>query len=113
MWEALVKSTGEPLYTEMGAIWMHRGGDAYVRPSLPVLDDLGSVVHKSTVAEAAKRYPQIAFNGVKSVYCERRAGALSARHACGVVRDVFVKAAGTYRTAAVKPGRIVNGRMSA
>src|SRR5437870_7963851 len=111
-WEALIKSTGEPIYTEMGALWMHRSDDAYVRSSLPVLHDLGFVVDKFTVAEAAKRYPQIDFKGVKSVYFERRAGALQARHACGVVRDAFVKAGGIYRTAEVKPGRIVDGRMS-
>jgi glycine/D-amino acid oxidase-like deaminating enzyme len=103
LWEAL----GDPsLYVETGALWMHRGDDAYVRSALPILQDLGFIVDKFTVSEAAKRYPQIDFNGVKSVYLERRAGALSARRACGVVRDAFVKAGGSYRTAAVTPGSL-------
>jgi sarcosine oxidase len=75
--------------------------------------DLGFVVDQLTIAEATRRYPQIDFDGVKSVWFERRAGALSARRACRVVCDAFTKAGGTYRTAAVKPGRIVNGSMSA
>jgi sarcosine oxidase len=112
MWEALIKSTGQPLYTEMGALWMHRGDDAYVRSSLPVLHDLGFVVDRLTVADAKRRFPAIDFKGIKSVWFERRAGALQARHACGVVRDAFVKAGGIYRTAEVRPGRIVDGRMS-
>src|SRR5205807_5977149 len=102
LWEALDPS----LYVETGALWMHRGDDAYVRSALPILEDLGFIVDKFTVSEAARRYPQIDFKGVKSVYLERRAGALSARRACGVVRDAFVKAGGTYRTAAVKPGSL-------
>ena len=112
MWDALAQSSGEKLYTEMGTLWMCREDDAYVRASLPILHDLGFPVDQFTVAEAARRYPQIDFKGVKSVWLERRAGALLARQACGVVRDAFVKAGGKYRTAQVKPGPIKNGTMS-
>jgi len=82
---------------------MHRGDDAYVRSALPILADLGFAVDQFTPAEAKKKYPQIDFSGVKSIYLERRAGALSARRACGVVRDAFVKAGGTYRVGEAKP----------
>lgn len=104
LWEQLDPS----LYTETGALWMHRGDDAYVRSSLPILHELGFPVDALTVAEAAKRYPQIDFRGVKSAYLERRAGALSARRACEVVRDAFVEAGGAYRTASAPPA--VSGR---
>ena len=113
LWEALIHSTGEPLYTEMGALWMHRGDDAYVRAAAPILHDLGFSVDRLTIDDAARRYPQIDFRGVKSVWFEKKAGALLSRRACGVVRDAFTKAGGTYRTAEVKPGRIVNGKMTA
>jgi glycine/D-amino acid oxidase-like deaminating enzyme len=109
LWEKLDPS----LYVQTGALWMHRGDDAYVRSALPILQDLGFAVDKLTIADAARRYPQIDFGGVKSVWFERRAGALSSRRACRMVRDAFDKAGGTYRTAAVKPGPIVNGAMSA
>lgn len=99
LWEKLDPS----LYTETGALWMHRGDDAYVRSSLPILNELGFIVDHLTIDDAARRYPQINFNGVKSVWLERRAGALQARRACGVVRDAFVQAGGTYRTEAVNP----------
>jgi sarcosine oxidase len=99
MWEALAPE----LYVETGALWMHRGDDAYVRSSVPSLREFGFPVDQLSIESATKTYPQIDFNGVKSVWIERRAGVLSARRACEVVRDAFVKAGGTYRTEAVKP----------
>jgi len=99
LWEQLDPS----LYTETGVLWMHRGDDAYVRSSLPILTELGFPVDHIPLADASRRYPQIDFNGVQSVWLERRAGALSARRACEVVRDAFVKAGGTYRTEVAKP----------
>lgn len=102
LWETLDPS----LYVETGALWLHRGEDAYVRSSVPILEELGFPVDKLTVADARSRYPQIDFGGVKSVWLERRAGALSARRACAAVRDAFVSAGGTYRTAHVDPKSI-------
>src|SRR5437588_3228 len=73
------------------------------------LRNLGFVVDKLTLADAKTRYPQIDFRGVKSVWLERKAGALYASRACGIVRDAFVKGGGTYRTATVEPGQVGNG----
>lgn len=112
LWKMMEAPYTEPLYVETGALWMHRGDDAYVRSSLPIMKDLGFPVDALTIAEATRRYPQISFGGIKSVWLERRAGALSARRACLAVRDAFEKAGGTYRTASVEPGPIVNDSMS-
>lgn len=112
LWDKLGVGLKDPIYVPTGALWMHRGDDAYVQAAVPILHDLGFVVDKLTVAEAKSRYPQIDFRGVKSVWFERKAGALAAARACGVVRDAFVKAGASYRTAHVEPGRIVNGSLS-
>jgi glycine/D-amino acid oxidase-like deaminating enzyme len=112
LWSS-IDSKADPLYTEMGALWMHRGDDAYVRAAVPILHDLGFAVDPMPVADAAKKYPQIDFNGVQSVWFERKAGALSSRHCCVVVRDAVEKAGGRYRQSSVKPGAIANGKMSA
>ncbi len=112
LWKKIGTSTGEQLYVETGALWMHRGDDSYVRSSLPILKDLGFVVEQLSIAEARRRYPQIEFGGVKSVWLERRAGALAAARACVVVRDAFNKAGGIYRTEHVEPGRILRGSLS-
>ncbi|HEX3579529.1 MAG TPA: FAD-dependent oxidoreductase [Thermoanaerobaculia bacterium] len=112
LWETLIAASGQPLYTETGALWMHRKDDAYVRSSVAILQELGFPVDKLTIAEAKGRYPQIDFRGVHSAWLERRAGALSARQACGVVRDAFQKAGGTYRQGRVQPGAIAGGAMT-
>ncbi|HEX2834182.1 MAG TPA: FAD-dependent oxidoreductase [Thermoanaerobaculia bacterium] len=103
LWAALDSSVDEPLYVETGALWLHRGDDAYVRSSLPVLLDLGFPLEQLELADAKKLYPQIRFDGIRSVWIERRAGALSARRACAIVRDEVEKAGGTYRIENVTP----------
>ncbi|HEX9457659.1 MAG TPA: FAD-dependent oxidoreductase, partial [Thermoanaerobaculia bacterium] len=112
LWDRIGASSSEPLYVETGALWLHRKDDSYVRSSVPILQELGFPVDQLTIADAARRYPQIDFRGVHSAWLERRAGALSARRACGVVRDVFEKAGGSYRMGRVKPGPIVSGSMT-
>jgi glycine/D-amino acid oxidase-like deaminating enzyme len=101
LWETLDPT----LYVPTGMLWMMRGDDAYVRSALPILRDLGFAVDALPVAEAARKYPQIDFRGVQSVWFEHRAGVLFARRACRAVRDAFVDAGGDYREAAVTPGR--------
>jgi len=85
------------LYLETGALWMHRGDDAYTRSSVPALAEVGFAVEQLTLDAAAKRWPQIDFRDVKTVWLEKRAGALMARRACTVVRDALQKAGGSYR----------------
>jgi len=112
LWDEIRLSTGDPLYVETGVLWMHRGDDDYVRSSLPLLESLRFPFEKLELSDAARRYPQIDFGGIKSAWLEKRAGALSAQRACVVVRDAFEKAGGTYRTASAKPGSIVSGSMT-
>lgn len=112
-WEKLDATTEEILYTETGALWLHRGDDAYVRSSVPILKELGFPLEKLTVDEARKRYPQIDYGGVQSIWLEHRAGALYARRACMAVRDAFLKNGGTFRIASARPGAIANETMTA
>lgn len=112
-WEKLAASSpSEPLYVETGALWMERGDDSYVRAALPIVRELGFPVDELKVPEAAKRYPQINFEGVRTAYFEQKAGALLARRACVVVRDTFVNEGGTYRTAEAKAGPVAKGKMT-
>jgi glycine/D-amino acid oxidase-like deaminating enzyme len=100
-WRELQASVEEPLYVDTGALWMHHGDDGYVRSSAPILAELGFPLEKLDLADAKKRYPQIAFRGVTSVWIEHTAGALFAARACAAVRDAFVRAGGTYTTAEI------------
>ena len=113
LWGELNATQKDPLYFETGALWMHRSDDSYVRAALPILHDLGFPVEKLAIADAAKRYPAIDFDGVKSAYLEHKAGALYAHRACIAVRDAFDKEGGKYKQASMKPGRIAKGSMAA
>jgi glycine/D-amino acid oxidase-like deaminating enzyme len=104
LWDALDGEVDDRLYMETGALWMHRGEDGYVRSSAPAMRELGFPLEQIELAEAAKRYPQIRFDGVRSVWLEHRAGALSARRACAVIRGEVEKAGGVYRIENVRPG---------
>lgn len=112
LWEQLDATTDETLYVETGALWMHRDSDAYVRSSAPAMHEMGFPLEQIPLGDAARRYPQIRFDGVRSVWLERRAGVLSARQSCAVVRDALVDAGGTWRTAHAMPGAIESGRMA-
>ncbi|HEX6159048.1 MAG TPA: FAD-dependent oxidoreductase, partial [Thermoanaerobaculia bacterium] len=83
LWETLDRS----LYTETGALWMFRDDDAAARSAVPILRELAMPLEEVALDEARRRYGQIDFRGVKSVWLEGRAGALYARRACAVVRD--------------------------
>ncbi|HEX7153859.1 MAG TPA: FAD-dependent oxidoreductase [Thermoanaerobaculia bacterium] len=100
-WEALDPS----LYVETGTLWMHRGDDAYVRSSAPLLEELGFPIDRLSVDAAARRWPQIDFTGVHAVWLEKRAGVLSARKACMSLRDTFVREGGTFRIAQIDPAK--------
>jgi len=113
LWPTLEVSADEPLYVETGALWLHRGDDSYVRSAVPILEELGFPVEQIALPDAKQRYPQIDLRGVKSVWLERRAGALSARRACIAARYAFEQAGGSYRTAQAEPGPMANGSMSA
>jgi len=113
MWESLAASSGTTLYAPTGALWMMRGDDAYVRAALPIVRELGFVVDELTIDDARRRWPQIKFDGVRTAYFERKAGALFSRRACNVVRDAVANEGGKYRVAAVKPGPIAKGAMHA
>jgi len=113
LWAEMDRATDERLYLETGVLWMHRNDDSYVRSSLPILEDLGFAVDQIELGEARRRYPQIDFAGIRSVWFERSGGILSAQLACVVVRDAFEKAGGRYRTAHALTSPVTNGSMAA
>ena len=106
LWADLDAFSDEPLYVETGTLWLCHNDDAYVRAAVPILHELGFPAEQIALDEAARRYPQIAFRGVKSAWLEHRAGALSAARCCIAVRRMFEKAGGTYRTERVSPDKL-------
>jgi len=101
----------EQFYTRTGVLWMITGADdSYARLSLPFLRDLNLEYEELDATSAAKRWPQISFDGVAKVYFEHEGGYLLARHACDAVVRELVKTGGAYRQVAVTSVRADAGR---
>ena len=111
-WRELERDAGLPLYRPLGALWMFAGDDAYARASMPALAELGLPVEELSPVEAGRRFPQVDFAGVRTVFVERQAGYVAARRACQVVAQALARSGGELRAAAARPGTIAAGRMT-
>lgn len=112
LWQENQQRWQAPLYHKTGALWLCSHDDAYVRQSLPIAHDLGIRIDTLELADAAKRYRQVNFEGVQQVYFEPEAGFLLARRACQVVCEQFVREGGTYVESAARPGRFEQARLA-
>lgn len=98
------------LLHENGVLWLFGKDDAFARASAEVLRGHGASFEPLSLAEAARRFPQIEFAGVRSVYLEEEAGFVFARRACEEVVRRFVDEGGAYRrAAAVAPLHVGSG----
>jgi len=109
LWTAAETEWGQRLYQPTGVLWMFSGDDGYARASLPLLAAAGLSAVELDVPAAAARFPQVAFDGVGSVFYEERAGYLFARRACRAVAAAVARAGGEVREAAAMPGIIASG----
>jgi glycine/D-amino acid oxidase-like deaminating enzyme len=76
--------------------------DSFGHASAEVLAAHGSRLDLLPVAGAARRYPRIAFDDVRSVFVEPDAGYLFARRACLAVVERLIEEGGTYFQASVR-----------
>ena len=111
LWRDAEREWGERLYHRTGALWMFRGDDGYARSARPVLAERGLGLDELTLAEARSRFPQVSFDGVRSVFYEHEAGYLPARHACRRVVEAVAAAGGEVRVAEAGPGAVDGGEM--
>jgi glycine/D-amino acid oxidase-like deaminating enzyme len=103
LWRENERRFGVSLFRPTGVLWMTGQDDAYVRDALPTVRAAGLAVEEFSLADAAKRWPQIRFDGVRRVLVEKDAGYLLARDACDAVVRAFVAAGGDYLQAEARP----------
>ena len=96
-----------------GVLWMFGQDDAFGRTSADALRSHGLRMEEISVADAARRYPQIAFSGISTVLFERDAGYLLARRACEHVVAAFVAGGGEWRQASAESPQRVDGPLGA
>ena len=102
-WRACDREWGSGLFRQTGVLWMFGAEDGFGRASAEAMRALNIPLDSLTPAEAARRFPQIAFDdSIRSVWWEPEAGYLFARRACEHVAARFVAAGGDYRPGAVR-----------
>ena len=101
LWREWNRTAGQQYYVRTGVLWLTGTDDSYVRQSLGVLREFAVDYDELQTIVAAKRWPQINFDGVKSIHFEREGGYLLARDACDAVAREVARTGGTYRQAAV------------
>jgi glycine/D-amino acid oxidase-like deaminating enzyme len=112
LWKENEERWKRKLYRRTGALWMLADEGKYVRDALPLLKDSGFPFEELSLAEAARRYPQISFTGLQWALVEKEAGFLLARQSCAVVVEGFLAEGGEYRQASVTPGVIESGSLA-
>jgi len=109
LWHEAEARWGKKLYRRTGALWMVADEGEFVRASMPILRESGFAYEELTAADAAKRYPQIDFGGIRWALFEKEAGYLLARRSCADVLVGFLAEGGEYREALVAPGTVEGG----
>lgn len=102
-WRWLSERAGLPVFHETGVLFFFPRVEPYFTQSIEVHKRLNLPTQALQRAELAKRWPQIAWDGIEVGLYEPRLGALMARRAVQTLVSEFVKAGGTYRLAAVAP----------
>ena len=95
-----------------GVLWMARKDDAFLKDSLPHLREAGREIETLDPAQAARRYPQINFEGIEWALLEKDAGYLTARLACEAVLEGFLAEGGDYRALSAEPAQFTGGKLS-
>ena len=109
LWREHEQSTARRLFYPVGMLWLVGPDDAYERAALPMVRDAGLRIDEWTVADAARRYPQMEFGGVAWVIHEPDSGYLTARLACESVLEAFLAEGGEYRQSHVRVERADGG----
>ncbi len=102
LWRAHDDRFGRGFFCRTGALWMFGRDGSFGQTSAAALREAGQSFEELSVAVAARRFPQMAFDGVTSVLLEPNAGILLARRACEHVVERVVAEGGEYRQAAVQ-----------
>jgi len=110
LWKEHNRLWDKTLFHRKGVLFMSQGGD-FLREARANMEAAGIDFEVLEAGELARKYPQINPEGLDWGLLEPEAGFLSARVACGAVRDAFVAEGGDYRIAKALPGPVEGGEM--
>jgi glycine/D-amino acid oxidase-like deaminating enzyme len=110
-WQELERTMDRKLLHQPGALWMAREGDGFESAAVECLKAAGVRHERLTVAESARRWPQIDFGDLNWCLYEPDGGYLLANRCCRVVADALTAEGGAYQELSVRPGVVKAGRM--
>lgn len=102
-WRWLSGRSGLPIFHPTGVVFFFGRKEPYVTESIEVHQRAGIPLEVLDRAALAKRFPQIAWDGVELGLHEPDRGVLMARRAVQTLVQEFVTAGGEYRQAAILP----------
>jgi glycine/D-amino acid oxidase-like deaminating enzyme len=102
LWAEADRAWRSRFYVRTGGLWMFGDDDAYAREAAAAMREARLPLEALDPADAARRFPQVSFAGIRSCYLEAEAGYLLARRACEAVADALVRDGGAYRQSAVR-----------
>lgn len=112
-WHALGRRHDIPIFQEVGALYLYPQDSTRIGASIALQRSLGIPIEKLDVADMAKRWPQIALEGVTVGVLQPTMGALMARRSVQLLVADFVKAGGSFRSFAVAPPKSGRGTLDA
>lgn len=102
-WQWLAETSGWPLMTKTGALFMGAPDAVHVRESHATLQALEMEAEWLEPADLAKRFPQIAVDGLGPALFEPEAGVLRAHDCMSAIAGACTRARVTYRVLAIAP----------
>ncbi|MGZ6300435.1 MAG: FAD-dependent oxidoreductase [Candidatus Limnocylindria bacterium] len=102
-WRLLEEEAHVRLVVPTGVVWFVHRDDGFEGVSLATLARLDIPAERLEVAEAARRWPQIAFDGIAWVLHEPEAAVVMARRAMLALADLFVRDGGIVERGRVLP----------
>jgi glycine/D-amino acid oxidase-like deaminating enzyme len=112
LWREAEQEWNRRLFFRTGTLWMCAADDGFVRRSVEPMKAVGLPVEELSLDDAARRYPQMSFRDVRTVFLEAESGYIIARASCELVRETFAREGGTYRQTWAIPGATMGTRLS-
>ena len=111
LWREAERDWQRQFYFPTGALWMFSADESFRDESVKALTAEGLPSDRPSLEDARRRWPQINFDGVRSLMFEPEAGYLLARQSCAHVVDRARALGAEYRAAAalpLSPGRTLD-----
>lgn len=112
LWREAERQWQRQVLYRTGSLWLCADDDGYVQRSIAPMRAAGLTLERLSPADAERRFPQIRVRDARAVYVEPEAGFLTARVACELVREAFVREGGTYRDGWARPGAVAGKRLT-